>query len=322
MSTKPLFKSPFILSMGPQRAGTSWLDRYLRSRGDLCLPTDVKEIFFFDRFYARGADFYQAHFKTHPDQQVRATMEISTTAFDHPHAPQRVFATFGHQIKLLCPLRDPVARSYSLYLHYKRYGIVDGSLQQACQMMPQIITSSFYAHHLENWLKYFSREHITFAFQENLEHAPSLYIAQICRDLGLPFMAVPHTLMPHYNRSVQPPFPLVAKWGQKGADWLRRHRLYPIINFAKNCGLKPLIFGTSATGTWQPAFAENTTNPQALEDQHWLREQLKGECAKLEALLGHSIEAWHDQTRDRDKANMNTAPIVPVSAYPSLRKAA
>ena len=43
-----LLSIPFCLFMGPQRSGTSWLYRYLMDRGDVCLPSGVKEVFFFD----------------------------------------------------------------------------------------------------------------------------------------------------------------------------------------------------------------------------------------------------------------------------------
>ena len=108
-SKEPLFPVPFALLIGPQRAGTTWVDRYLRSREDICLPDQVKEIFFFDRNYDRGLDFYKSHFK--PDKNHRLIMEITATAFDHPQAPQRIYDTFGKNIRLICPLRHPVIRS-------------------------------------------------------------------------------------------------------------------------------------------------------------------------------------------------------------------
>lgn len=103
------FDRPFALSMGPQRSATSWLDRYLRMRGDVCLPRGVKEVFFFDRYFHRGFGFYKRHYT--PNSKHSLIMEISTTSFDHPEAPSRVYKIFGDQITLICPLRHPVERS-------------------------------------------------------------------------------------------------------------------------------------------------------------------------------------------------------------------
>ncbi len=86
------FDKNFALSIGPQRAGARWIDRYLRGRGDVCLPTHVKEIFYFDRHFERGPEFYFGHFRYLPQHKIG--VEVTTTAFDHPEAPARVHQMF------------------------------------------------------------------------------------------------------------------------------------------------------------------------------------------------------------------------------------
>jgi len=43
---------------GPQRTGSTWLDRVLRAHPALCLPENVKETKFFDQHFNKGLDWY------------------------------------------------------------------------------------------------------------------------------------------------------------------------------------------------------------------------------------------------------------------------
>lgn len=277
-----IFDRPFALSMGPQRAGTSWLDRYLRTRGDICLPGDVKEVFFFDRDYERGLAHYAAHF--HPEAEHELLMEISTTSFDFEKAPRRVFEVFGQDLLLLCPLRHPITRAYSLYMHYLRYGLVSGTLQEACEQNPQIIESSRYAQHLGNWLVYYPLETIKIVFQETLESDQDAYIKNVCKALHLPYKEAPAEARERYNVTTFSRFGLLAAIAQHLADWFRQRRMYWVINVAKALGLKPLIFGTEKPDAQKNAIPSS--------DRAWLEEQLKGEVEKLETLLGRKIVEW------------------------------
>ncbi|MAQ71571.1 MAG: hypothetical protein CL565_05190 [Alphaproteobacteria bacterium] len=277
-----IFDRPFALSMGPQRAGTSWLDRYLRTRGDICLPSEVKEVFYFDRDYNRGTAHYTAHFK--PIQDYRLIMEISTTSFDHIDAPARVYDTLGPDIKLLCPLRHPVLRSYSLYLHYKRYGLVSGTLREACKQNPQILESSHYAENLERWMKYYPLNKIHFVYQEQLEADQEEYIHQVCAALDIPYIPAPEDVKERYNVTTYSNSGVIATLAQHTADWLRQRRIYFIINFAKKLGLKELIFGKENPD------AKRGGIPEA--EHKWLTERLLPEVKKLEELLGREITEW------------------------------
>jgi hypothetical protein len=266
---------PFVLSMGPQKAGTSWLDRYMRMRGDICLPRDVKEIFYFDRYYGRGADFYRGHF--YPAASHRYMMEVSTTLFDAPEAARRVHDSVGRDVVLLCPLRHPVMRSYSLYKHYRRYGLVSGDLREACERYPQILESSDYAHHLERRFTLFGEDAVTILFQEDMESSSDAYIHRVCRILDLPYAGISGRMAQRYNEAGRAPVPVLARAAQAGADYLRAQRLYCVINVAKAAGMKPLFFGSEKSGARQVMSAD---------DFAWLSERLSGAIRRAEGLIG------------------------------------
>ena len=178
-----LFSKPFALSIGPQACGAEILHDYFKRHPDVALPK-VQEIFFFDRHVHRGSDFYKNHFED--SEKVKLFMEITTTAFDHPHAPQRVKELFGGDIKLFCPLRDPVERAVAVYKHYLRYGIVKGDIREACEQAPQILFASRYTDHLENWVREFSNIH--FLSFNGLQDQSDITLRDLCAFLDVPFV--------------------------------------------------------------------------------------------------------------------------------------
>jgi len=278
----PLFPIPFGLLMGPQRAGTTWVDRYLRSRGDVCLPEEVKEVFFFDRNFQRGSDFYKSHFKL--SDQDKLAIEITATSFDHPEAAKRVEEVFGRDVKLVCPLRHPITRSYSLYLHYLRYGLVKGTLQDAIEQVPQILDSSRYTEHLSKWFDIFGQDNITLIYQEELESDQLSFVKKLCDGLGLDFVEPSEEVQGRYNITTFSKFGFLAFLSQQVADFLRYYRLYFIINFAKSIGVKKLIFGKERPD------AKKDNIPE--EDLIFLKEKIGLEADKFEKFIGQKVLFW------------------------------
>ena len=177
-----LFSKPFALSIGPQACGANILHDYFRSREDVVLP-HVREIFYFDRHIQRGSEFYKEHFRD--SHNAALFMELTTTAFDHPEAPRRVKDLLGRDVKLFCPLRDPVERSLAVYRQYLRYGIVKGGIEDACMLAPQILHASRYADHLEAWVSEF--EALYFLTFEDLENNREQVLKDLCVYLDVPF---------------------------------------------------------------------------------------------------------------------------------------
>lgn len=273
---------PFTLSIGPRRCATSWIHRYLESRGDVCLPKGVKETRYFDRNHKRGAHFYNSHFKFKKRHKIVA--EIGTTFFHRPEAPRRVRDHFGSQIRLLCPLRHPIIRAYSEYHHMRRYGQISEDLPQACADNPDILNSSRYAGHIERWADVFRLDAISFLFKEDLDHDQPTFITQLCEALDLSFKDAPAATRPRYNATAQSKHPALARASQKTCDILRQYRFYAPINTAKKLGLKTAIFGR------EQERPDPIDIPPA--DLHYLQDHLTGEIQKFETLIGTPLPQW------------------------------
>ena len=69
--------APFALFVGPTKSGTTWIHRYLESRGDVALPAQMKETFFFDKVYDNGFDWYANLFPPESDGRLRAEVAPS-----------------------------------------------------------------------------------------------------------------------------------------------------------------------------------------------------------------------------------------------------
>lgn len=182
-----LFDKDFALIIGPPRSGISELHAYFKDRGDVAVPYDVREIFYFDRHFQRGPEFYRAHFDV--QERHRMVMELSTTAFDHADAPDRAYELLGGNIRLVFLLRHPVERALAVYQDLLRYGIVKGDIVEAAGQAPQILTASRYAEHYGRWAARFGQDNSRIFLYEELQARKKACLSEICAYLSLPYKA-------------------------------------------------------------------------------------------------------------------------------------
>jgi hypothetical protein len=271
---------PGALAVGPQRTGTSWVYEYLLARGDVCLPNGVKETFFFDARFDSGLEWYASHFRQCAG--ARLVAEIAPTYFHSPAAPERIRTHLG-PIPIVCTLRDPAERTYSLYLHMRRRGTTRLDFPSAVEEYPQLLDSSRYATHLARWREVFGAERVLVLLMESLATSPQTYVARLCEHLGLPVMPVPEALREAVNAAAVPPRPWLAAIAKSVADRLRARRLYGPIALAKRLRLKEAVFGRPG---------EQPIPGLAPDDRRPVVARLTPEIEALEALLGTDLAAW------------------------------
>lgn len=259
--------TPDALVIGPMKAGTTWIQRYMETCEGVCLPRGVKETFFFDRYWERGAEWYRRRFVTDDPTAVRKRLEIAPSYFHKPEVPRRIKETLGN-IPILVTLRNPVERAWSHYLHLRRYGYTNSSLWIASQEFPEIIDASRYRTCLQNWYAEFSRESVRFVWLELLQNSPIEYAVAVCEALNIEYREVPSHLFGESNEAALPASHKLAALGDRSAHLLRGLGLYSIVNVAKQLGLKRFFFG-------KPGSA-NQHLPTATE-YAWLEEQFVNE---------------------------------------------
>lgn len=258
---------PTALVVGPMKAGTSWIQDYMESRGDVRVPDRVKETFFFEQYWQRGAIWYAGFFDDGNTQSTSHRLEIGSSYFHHPEVPRRVQETLG-DIPILVTLRDPVRRAWSHYLHLRRYGHTRAPLQEAVKQYPEILEASRYRTCLRRWYAEFPEDCLHFVWQDTLKASPNAYAEAVCAALGLEARPVPETLKGPSNQAAVPASYRLAALGSTVTRSLRHIGLYRVVNGAKRMGLKRLFFG-------KPGSARGI-EPTA-EERAWLEAQLVGE---------------------------------------------
>lgn len=236
---------PTALVIGPMKAGTTWVQDYLAWRGDVCVPSGVKETFFFDNHFDRGTEWYQAHFRHHDPARHHAVVEVAPSLFHGDAAPERVAQTLG-SLPLIVTTRDPVARAWSHYLHMRRKGYTRAPLAEAVAQYPEIIAASLYGAQLDRWRAALPQSPLTVLSLEDLIADPAVYAERLCAALGIASRDPPETLGAS-NASGVPPSFLLARLGRQMATAIRASGGYGVVNLAKWLGLKQIFFGADGS---------------------------------------------------------------------------
>ena len=273
---------PDMLAVGPMKAGTTWLHEYLYARGDVCLPTGVKETYYFDRHFAKGETWYAAHFAHFDGARHRRIMEVGSSYFHCPDAPERIRRALG-PVRVLVTVRDPVRRSWSHYLHLVRYGYTAEPLRVAVARHPAILEASRYVDVLERWWRVFGEERVQIALYEDLVGDPHAYARGVCTMLDLRFSEQLSVRADRANAASANRYSWLAYIATRAADALRSKRLYFLVNAAKRAGLKSLLYGRPGHGR-PPALAD--------ADREWLASELSPQVESLAARTRRDLSAW------------------------------
>jgi Sulfotransferase domain len=219
--------TPDFLVIGAQKSGTSSLLEYFVRHGSYLRPL-LKDVYFFDRDYHRGLDWYLSFY---PDLAAKhaaesrvgeriVTGELATHYLLHPWSPVRVRETFPN-IRLIALLRDPVQRALSHYYHNRRTGAETvasaldaflmeeeriGSDARHMKADPKFYSRGFatysylargrYAEQLQRWFNCFPREQILIVESGRFFSDTDAQFRAICRFIGIaerPLDAYPAT---------------------------------------------------------------------------------------------------------------------------------
>lgn len=189
---------PDFAIIGTQRGGTTSLYRYLSRHPDVG-PAYRKEVHFFDRYYAKGLDWYLAHFPMRGEADIVG--EASPYYLFHPEVPERIHAVLPHA-KFIALLRNPVDRAYSHYHMKVRRGIETLSFEEAIDKEDErmsvtddaaslpwrhysYLRRGLYVDQLQRWTNIFPRERLLVIKSEDLYKDPARVLTQTQAFLGL-----------------------------------------------------------------------------------------------------------------------------------------
>ncbi|MEM8980562.1 MAG: sulfotransferase domain-containing protein [Pseudomonadota bacterium] len=235
-------KLPNALILGPMRTGSTWCYNYLKNRGDVDLPRRVKETFFFDRYYARGADWYARQF--HSVSEV--CVEVAPSYFAKPDLPDKVYRTLG-PIPLVAVLRNPVDRAYSHYQHLVRYGLARGGFQDVVRESGLWRDGQF-GRVLAEWDAVFGPKSVALLDFDEIAARPKQFAAALDTCLGLETHcgeAVPPSALNGVTAGARP---YLASVTTRVADYLRSCGAHSVVNVVRDLPYaKRAVYGSKAT---------------------------------------------------------------------------
>ncbi len=277
--SKTASRLPDFIAVGPPRTGTTWLHRALG--GHVGLPAGIKETQFFRWNYAMGLDWYRSFFRDCP--AWLPVGEIAPTYFDSLEARERIAAAIP-RCRIICSLRDPVARVYSQYKAWHRAALVEGPFDYS-RHREQLSASRSYAFNVRAWRQTFGAENVLVVLYDDLRANPQAYLDSICAFLGIAKIdlatsavgAQPINLSERGPRNLR-----MARWAHARRVRLIKERKIQLARFIE-AGM-PLWRFFFAGG---PLYA-----PLDPETEAHLRRQFRPEVEELELVLGRELSAW------------------------------
>lgn len=269
---------PNIIAVGPPRTGTTWLDAVLR--GHIGLPSGVKETQFFKWNYDKGIDWYAWHFRDCSDELP--VMEICPSYFNDVPSRQRIKEHIP-DCKIICTLRDPVERLYSVFRRYSGFSGFK-SFEQMIKDAPDLFEASNYVAHLREWFAEFGESNVLVAFYDDLDKSPQDFLDSICRFAEIENFSVhaTETGTKKVNTSTsRPRSRALAMAAGRLRGWMLSHRLHKAINLWRRSPLWKICFeGGEKFG------------PPSPELEKRLRDHFRPSVEALEKLLGRDLAAW------------------------------
>jgi hypothetical protein len=269
---------PDFIAVGPPRTATTWLHEVLK--GHVCLPADRKETDFFTRFYDRGIDWYADYFR-HCDGGMQLG-ELSPMYFASRDARQRI-AQHLPECKIICSFREPVARAYSNYRLLRRHVFTRADFEHAATTRGDLLESSRYGSHLEEWFATFGRERVLVLIYDDLESNPQAFLDSVCDFIAIARFPITSRAASERIHTVntQPPSPRLARTARDVVEWFTARRYHRAARLVRRTRIvKYMLEGGDP---FPPLTTEVTKR---------MREYYRPEVEKLEKLVGRDLSAW------------------------------
>lgn len=265
---------PNFIFIGPDKSGSSWLYEVLNAHPEVYV-TPAKDIYFFDRYYVWGLDWYRERFRDRGEEKV--ICEVCHDYLFSPVAAERMSHDL-HEVRLMVCLREPIDRAFSAYLYLRKFGWTDATFEEEIAANPSLLNRGRYFTHLKPYLERFGRDQILVSRFDDLMEDPRKFAGSVFRFLGVREMILPGALR-------HPRFPagrarsvLVAKLAKSGAQVLRRLGKPRLVGILKSsAALQKLLF---------VPYSEQTKPTPEPETRRRLQAEFREEIEALDRALG------------------------------------
>jgi hypothetical protein len=275
---------PTFLVIGAMKAGTTSLWQYLRAHPQVFMP-EPKELYFFSdsERYARGGDWYRAHFAAAGD--AVAVGEACTNYAKYPRNPgvaARVAETLP-DARLVYLVREPLARIRSHYLHaVDRYG-ERRPLAVAVREDSTYLDFTRYSMQLAQYLEHFDATQLLVVCTESLRAEPDATIARALEFIGADPSLGPTATPVELNRGRD-------KWVDTAIS--ARLRRVPGYQLARRFTPRSLRRVGSGLTKVPLTSTVDVTMPDDLV--RWIADELADDIARLRPIVGPVADNWLD----------------------------
>jgi hypothetical protein len=264
-----------FLYLGPGRSGSTWLHEALVRHPEVFL-SGAKDLYFFSRCYSRGPGWYQAQFRAaRPGHKIIG--EVGTDYLVCAHAPARIRACLGPDVRLMVTLRDPVPRAFSAYLYLNKHGLAAPSFRQTALASPELIEEGRYGTQLCRYLEHFSRHALYITLFDDLQQDPQRFLNGVTDWLSITRQAVGPGLTEARLPSSEARWLPLASLARRGADWVREHDGAELVGRIKRSALVQRAL-------YKPLRSDRPV--MSPEDVSFVRERLEPEVARVEEEFG------------------------------------
>lgn len=245
---------PDFIVAGVRKCGTTWLDRCLREHPGVFMPADTKELFFFDRYWSRGAEWYADYFAQCGRDQLCG--EVSPTYFTEPKAPERIRGLMPNA-KLIFVFRHPVRRAVSLYHHMRARGDTSLSFAEAIEKLPELLEEGFYARHFARFVNAFPAANIKTLILDDIEADPAVQFESLFTFIGADPSFRPPTLARRSYARREARSRSLARLASETSRQLHSMGLHRVVTLVKSTGVEKLVLRKpkAASDSLDPAIA-------------------------------------------------------------------
>jgi len=261
---------PTFIYVGPDKAGSSWLHEMLIRHPQVFL-SPAKDLYFFDRYYDRGLDWYREQFAG-ASPEHRVVGEICQDYLFHPQAPARMRQDLG-EVRTMVSLRDPVERAWSSWLYARKHGMFHETFAESLREDPELLEHGRYASGLERMLEQFPRESIHVALFDDLLQDPQKFLDATTDFLGVDRMPLTEEDQEAKLSAAAARSTRLSHAVRRTADWVREHDGARLVGAVKR---SPLVHKV----LYRP-IDKSALRPDDA-DVAFIRDALSGEVDRLE----------------------------------------
>jgi Sulfotransferase domain len=202
-----------LIYVGPDKCGSTTLFDLGRAHRDISTPS-IKELYFFDRFHARGLAWYRAQFDAH----TPVALDVSHDYLFSQGASARI-ADSGLDFRLILGLRNPYQRAISAYKYMWYQGRVRMPFHEALEAVDELLGHGDYGALLPSWIERHDRERWIPLDFEALVADRATWQRQFLARIGV---SATDIVVPHSNPARAPALPAPAMRLARRAGWALR----------------------------------------------------------------------------------------------------